>query len=153
MRMRKCGDKSCQGHLQDQLLWQNEFHGWTMHFLVISKLVVCKQNYLCLFCIFANGLMLVIYQLNCLLLWKFYFLNMFIGEIIQTYIISTKIGHLKTWKLLRLPGFTNSVVVLASDSCSWLKAVEPDVVLCSCSSSTWSFDVLCILRCFSAHHG
>ncbi|MCI4386791.1 hypothetical protein PGIGA_G00066730 [Pangasianodon gigas] len=30
--------------------------------------------------------------------------------------------------------------------------MEPDVVFCCCSPSSSRFDVLCILRCFSAHH-
>lgn len=34
----------------------------------------------------------------------------------------------------------------------WQAWMEPDVVFCCYSSSASRFDVLCVLRCFSAHH-
>lgn len=50
-------------------------------------------------------------------------------------------------------GYGEPVPVVASDSCSQLTGVEPDMVFCFCSPSTLRFDVLRILSCFSAHHG
>lgn len=39
------------------------------------------------------------------------------------------------------------------ESCSQLTGVEPEAVFCCCScSATSSFNMLCVLQCFSIHH-
>ena len=53
---------------------------------------------------------------------------------------------------LQLSSFGEPVPTAASAFCSWLTEVEPNVVFCCCSPSASRFDVLYILRCFSAHH-
>ena len=53
---------------------------------------------------------------------------------------------------LQLSSFGEPVPTAASAFCSWLTEVESNVALCCCSPSTSTFDMLCILRFFSAHH-
>lgn len=44
-------------------------------------------------------------------------------------------------------------VTVASASCSQLKPVDPDVVVCCCGSSELRFGVVCALLCFTAQPG
>ena len=53
---------------------------------------------------------------------------------------------------LQLSSFGEPVTTTASAFGSWLTEVEPNVVLCSSSPSVSRFDVLRILRFFSADH-
>ncbi|XP_017336881.1 phosphatase and actin regulator 4A isoform X2 [Ictalurus punctatus] len=48
---------------------------------------------------------------------------------------------------------TVSGTIVASDCCSWLIGVQPDVVPCCCRTSTSRLSLSCVLRRFSAHHG
>lgn len=41
----------------------------------------------------------------------------------------------------------------ASDSCTWLTGMQPDVFFCCCNPSALKFSILCFLKCFSAHYG
>lgn len=45
--------------------------------------------------------------------------------------------------------FSQSVPIITTDSCSWQKREEPDVIFCCNSLYTTSSDVLCMLRCYS----
>lgn len=42
---------------------------------------------------------------------------------------------------------------VASDSCSWLIGLKPDVVFCYCSKFPSGFDMYCVLSCISVQHG
>lgn len=69
-------------------------------------------------------------------------------------------GIIVIWqvKIGKIPGdaFSTTVNIIeplttvASNSCSWLRGVEPDAAFCFCSPFTSRFDMLCILKCFSA---
>lgn len=49
---------------------------------------------------------------------------------------------------LHLTGFGDPVHTVASDSCSWLKGMEPEVVVCCRRTSASSSGASCVLRCF-----
>lgn len=50
---------------------------------------------------------------------------------------------------VELYSFSEPVPTVA---CSWLIGGEPDVVVCCCCPSASRFGVLCVPRCFYAHH-
>lgn len=66
-------------------------------------------------------------------------------------VILTRIGDLQFLK--RIHWQRQYSLALASDSCSWLTGVEPDVVFCCCCPSASGFEALFYLRRFSARHG
>lgn len=51
-----------------------------------------------------------------------------------------------------LSNFGEPLLTEASQSCSWLTEVKPDMVFCLCRPFALRPDMLCILSCFTAHH-
>lgn len=59
-------------------------------------------------------------------------------------------AHLCNRCFMSNPELSSFVDLEISDYCSWLTIVEPDVIFCCYSAFTPTFNVLCILGCFSA---